>query len=178
MKWHHLDSHCKHHRVGHVFQDRYKAILVQKESHLLELARYVVLNPVRASMVSDTADWLWSSYSVMAGKRPPPRWLETDWLLSQFGSSRQAAIEHYINNVRAGVGLSPIWQALKHQVYLGDVSFMEEVQMKMKGDGDKTYNVKESPRVQRRAIAKPLGWYEQYAGNREQGIVKAYLSGD
>jgi REP element-mobilizing transposase RayT len=49
-------------RVGHVFQGRYKAILVEKDSYLLELARYVVLNPVRAGMVSDAGDWPWSSY--------------------------------------------------------------------------------------------------------------------
>ncbi|WP_459874236.1 transposase, partial [Endothiovibrio diazotrophicus] len=51
-----------HDRVGHVFQGRYKAILVQKESYLLELARYIVLNPVRARMVRSAKDWPWSSY--------------------------------------------------------------------------------------------------------------------
>ena len=51
-----------HNRVGHVYQGRYKAILVEKESYLLELARYVVLNPVRAGMVVNAAEWRWSSY--------------------------------------------------------------------------------------------------------------------
>ena len=59
-----------HGRVGHVFQGRYKAILVDKESYLLELARYVVLNPVRAGMVDNVADWPWSSYPVMIPELP------------------------------------------------------------------------------------------------------------
>ncbi len=70
-----------HGRVGHVFQGRYKAILVEKDSYLLELARYVVLKPVRAGMVGDAGDWPWSSYLAMTGQVPVPVWLKTDWLL-------------------------------------------------------------------------------------------------
>ncbi len=61
-----------HGRVGHVFQGRYKAILVEKDSHLLELARYVVLNPVRAGMVSDATDWPWSSFAAITGTQEVP----------------------------------------------------------------------------------------------------------
>jgi hypothetical protein len=61
-----------HARVGHVFQGRYKAILVQKEAYLLELSRYVVLNPVRARMVREAADWPWSNYRATAGMSPVP----------------------------------------------------------------------------------------------------------
>ncbi len=57
----------QHQRVGHVFQGRYKAIIVQKEAYLLELARYVVLNPVRAGMVGTPDQWPWSSYRATAG---------------------------------------------------------------------------------------------------------------
>jgi REP element-mobilizing transposase RayT len=57
----------QHGRVGHVFQGRYKAIIVQKDAYLLELARYVVLNPVRARMVHTSDQWLWSSYRATAG---------------------------------------------------------------------------------------------------------------
>jgi putative transposase len=68
----------RHHRVGHVFQGRYKAILVEKDAYLLELARYVVLNPVRAGMVGDAGDWRWSSYLTTVGQEPAFPWLETD----------------------------------------------------------------------------------------------------
>ena len=47
----------KHHRVGHIFQGRYKSILIEKESYLLEVSRYVVLNPVRAKAVKKPEDW-------------------------------------------------------------------------------------------------------------------------
>ena len=58
-----------HRRVGHVFQSRFKVILVDKDNYLLELARYVVLNPVRAGMVQDPGRWSWSSYGAMLGTR-------------------------------------------------------------------------------------------------------------
>jgi REP element-mobilizing transposase RayT len=74
----------RHGLVGHLFQGRYKAILVQKESYLLELTRYVVLNPVRAGMVADPANWPWSSYRTVVGEAPAPEWLDTDGLLGQF----------------------------------------------------------------------------------------------
>ncbi len=76
---------CSHGRVGHVFQGRYKAILVERDAYLLELARYVVLNPVRAGRVSDTVDWPWSSYAAMTGLQECPAWLQTDWILRSFG---------------------------------------------------------------------------------------------
>ena len=82
-------------RVGHVFQGRYKAVLVEKDSHLLELARYVVLNPVRASMVSSPGEWPWSSYRAMIALEIPPPWLQTDWLLAQFGTDRSVGIRAY-----------------------------------------------------------------------------------
>lgn len=66
----------RHGLVGHLFQGRYKAILVQKDAYLLELARYVVLNPVRARMVLDPAEWPWSSYPVIIGEAPVPDWLD------------------------------------------------------------------------------------------------------
>ena len=61
-------SNRRHGRVGHVFQGRYKAILVERNEYLLELCRYVVLNPIRAGMVSDLDEWSWSSYRAMIGK--------------------------------------------------------------------------------------------------------------
>lgn len=63
---------CSHHRVGHVFQGRYKGILVEKDNYLLELARYVVLNPVRAGMVRKAEAWPWSSYHAMVGTDDTP----------------------------------------------------------------------------------------------------------
>jgi len=82
----------QHERVGHLFQGRFKAILVEKESHLLELARYIVLNPVRAKMVRGVRDWPWSSYRTTSGQSDVPEFLTVDWILSQFDPDRARAV--------------------------------------------------------------------------------------
>ncbi len=82
-------------RCGHVFQGRYKAIIVQKESYLTELSRYVVLNPVRARMVARPEVWHWGSYRATLGEAPCPPWLLRDWLLSMFGGTKRAAVSAY-----------------------------------------------------------------------------------
>ena len=78
----------RHARVGHAFQGRFKAILVERRSYLLELARYIVLNPVRAKMVKNPGRYPWSSYPATVGAVAPPSGLSTDWLLSQFAETR------------------------------------------------------------------------------------------
>ena len=83
----------RHRRVGHLFQGRFRGILVQKESYLLELSRYIVLNPVRARMVRQAVDWKWSSYRATAGLAERESWLTTDWILSCFSEKRKQAQE-------------------------------------------------------------------------------------
>lgn len=68
----------KYKRVGHVFQGRYKAIHVEKESYLLELSRYIVLNPVRAEMVRSAEEWPWSSYRPTVRQLQGFGWLNTE----------------------------------------------------------------------------------------------------
>jgi len=81
-----------HERIGHLFQGRFKGILVEKESYLLELARYIVLNPVRAGMVRAPGEWPWSSYLATAEEEVSPPFLTTDWLLRAFADSRGRAV--------------------------------------------------------------------------------------
>jgi putative transposase len=94
----------RHHRVGHLMQGRYKAILVDRDSYLLELSRYVVLNPVRASMVQRPEDSGWSSYLLTCGQQAAPGWLHTDWILGQFAKTRATAQRRYVAFVAAGIG--------------------------------------------------------------------------
>jgi len=110
----------RHGLVGHLFQGRYKAILVQKESYLLELSRYVVLNPLRANMVQSLEEWHWSSYLIVTGQMSPPSWLDTDWVLSQFAPQRSEAIFAYRQFVMAGKGLPSALLKTRHQLVLGD----------------------------------------------------------
>ena len=81
----------RHRRVGHVLQGRFKAIVVEREGYLLELCRYVVLNPVRAGLIRQPNTYPWSSYRATAGLASAPACLTVDWLLSQFGRQRSAA---------------------------------------------------------------------------------------
>jgi len=162
-----------HRRVGHVFQGRFKAILIQKENHLLEVARYVVLNPVRAQMVRTADDWPWSSYRATAGMAKVPCWLTTDWLLSAFGVQRSAAIDAYKQFVTAGGEQPSPWAALKNQIFLGDDEFVAAMQKQIDPESD----LREIPGSQRRSMPKPLDLFDELSGSRDAAIQLAYRSG-
>jgi REP element-mobilizing transposase RayT len=165
-------SNRRHHRLGHLFQGRFKGILVDKDAYLLELSRYVVLNPVRAGVVDNPAQWPWSSYGAMVGSAPVPEWLSIDALLSQFGSDRADAREHYRRFVLDGEGRS-IWEGLRQQIYLGDEAFVERMQAKAKVQGD----VLTIPHVQRRPPPAPLADIAAAHADRDAAIVAAYATG-
>ena len=137
--------------MGHLFQGRFKAILVERDAYLLELARYLVLNPVRAGMVQEAGDWLWSSHRAMVGRASPPDWLETDWLLGQFGHERSRAQAGYAAFVCDGIGQPSLWEGLRHQVYLGSEAFAERHRVPPQRS-ERLHGV---PRAQHRALAKP-----------------------
>ena len=109
----------RHVRVGHLFQGRYKAILVEKESHLLELCRYVVLNPVRAGLVKHVDQWQWSSYRATAYGGGSASWLSTKWILSQFGTNSAQAQRAYRRFVSEGAGEPSPWEKLGGRYILG-----------------------------------------------------------
>ncbi len=115
----------KHSRKGHLLEGRFRSVLVQKESHLLELCRYVVLNPVRAGAARRAEDWPWSSYRASAGLAPAPEWLEVDWTLSRFARSRSVARRAYRRFVAEGKGSGEV---LERGPYLGDEDFRREIQ--------------------------------------------------
>lgn len=162
-----------HGRVGHVFQGRFKAIIVQRESYLLELARYVVLNPVRAGICAMPDQWRWSSYLAMVGQANKPNWLHTEWLLSQFGNQYATAVAAYIDHVLAGVGLPSMWDALQDQLYLGDEAFADKSRQAL---SNRLLNDSEIPRLQRRARVAPLSVFAAMP-DRNSAIVKAYSTG-
>jgi putative transposase len=162
----------RHQRVGHVFQGRFKAILVEMDSYLLELARYVVLNPLRAKMVRRIEHWPWSSYAATCGQKDKPDWLQTDFTLSQFSAQRARAIPKYVTFVHEGNRLPSVWSQLQGQIYLGSKAFVE----KMQAEIEKKPALTEVPRAQRRALVRALADYAQ-AYPRDEAIAIAYLSG-
>src|SRR4249919_1841541 len=134
----------RHNRVGHLFQGRFKAILVEKESYLLELCRYIVLNPVRVKGKGEIGAWKWSSYRATAGLASVPEFLNTDWILGQFGKKRAKAQKQYRALVREGLENRP-WEELKGQIYLGSEAFIAR-------HSPANQELKEIPRVQLKAV--------------------------
>jgi len=166
----------KQERVGHVFQGRFKAIIVQEDAYLLELARYIVLNPVRAGMVDSVEQWAWSSYLITAGIEGCPRWFDREWLLGAFGKKKKQAIQNYMQFVADGVQQVSPWPLLKNQIYLGSDKFIARVQSKKKLKKS-AGNLSEIPKAQRRPIPKSLEAYAKMAENRNEAIALAYRSG-
>ncbi len=162
-----------HGRVGHVFQGRYKAVLVEKEAHMMELSRYVVLNPVRAGMVEAAGDWRWSSYRATAGLTEAPTLSATDLPRARFGREPAAARAAYRRFVADGVGGASPWEELRHQVLLGGEAFVERMAGLLEGGRLSP----EVPRPQRRIAAKPLSEYETEAAGRDEAIRAAWRSG-
>jgi REP element-mobilizing transposase RayT len=137
-------------RVGHLFQGRYKAILVEKDNHLLSLCRYVVLNPIGIGLIKRPEQWRWSSYRTTVGLEKRPSFLTTDWVLSQFGVRKRVALERYKRFVMEGIGKESPWETLKGQIFWGTDEFIKQLRGLLEGKG----SLKEVPRVQR-YVARP-----------------------
>ena len=116
-----------HRKVGHLFQGHFKAILIERDSYLLELCRYVVLNPMRAKMVKSPDEYAWSSYRPTMGLAPIPPGLGIDWVLGQFAKTKSVARQRYAAFVLEGMGQASPWKALKGQVLLGSDAFVEKL---------------------------------------------------
>jgi REP element-mobilizing transposase RayT len=115
----------RHDRVGHGLQGRFTAILVDRESYLLELCRYVVLNPVRAGLVTKPEEWKWSSYAATMGRAPTPGFLDVEWVLSQFGRDSRSSRKAYREFVLAGLRSASPWSNLVGGVLLGGEKFIK-----------------------------------------------------
>ena len=122
-----------HQTVGHVFQGRYKSILIEKESHLLTLCRYIVLNPVRANLVKDPKEWEWSSYHVTSGISSKFRFISTDWILSQFDKANKInAQEFYKQFILEGIGQESPLSRDRKSVILGSAKFINKMSKYLK----------------------------------------------
>ena len=156
----------RHEQVGHVFQGRFTAILVEKDAHLRELCRYVVLNPVRAKIVSHPRLWVWSSYRATVGETKAPGWLTTDWILSQFGQRGGAAQARYRTFVAEGRGGPAPWEQLTGQIYLGSEKFVAQHQPNRV--------IRDIPRRQTQAQRPSLETLFERKGDLEKTIHQAY----
>ena len=161
----------QHELVGHLFQGRYTAILCQRETYLMALSRYVVLNPVRARLVSLPVEWPWSSYRAIVGLHDAPSWLQHDLTLANFDVHHASARRAYEAFVLKGIGEPSPLDAVKNQLLLGDDDFCENfIDQRVPGD------LVEINRAQRRAIVRSLSDYFRLYRNPKEAMAMAYLS--
>ncbi len=164
----------RHRRAGHLFRGRYRAILVEKESHLLELGRYLVLSPLRAGLARSAGGWRWSSYRAVAGLTKAPPWLDADATLEQFAGRRPDAAARYRSFVAAGrrSRYEP-WPQVRGQVYLGSEEFLRQAGRKA-GRAAKGGTARGVPRTQRLPHAPGAGELFERA-RRAVGIAREEL---
>ncbi|MAD76363.1 MAG: addiction module toxin RelE [Rheinheimera sp.] len=162
----------RYQRCGHIFQGRFKSILVDTDVYYKALVRYVLQNPLRAEMVEQLADYDWSSYQATIGKDPAPEWLVVNDVLAHFSSdsaNATAAFDTFCQQADE----TCIWGKLTNQVFLGDEAFTKKQLAKLPGIEATT----DIPQAQRRPSALPLENYQQQYTNRNDAILAAHLSG-
>jgi REP-associated tyrosine transposase len=142
----------RHERCGHVLQGRFGAQLVDGHAYLHEVCRYIVLNPVRAGLVSHPRDWRWSSFRATAGDGPIPGFLTVDWVRALCGTAQEVgAAAEYVRFVEAGVGLDRAALArFESKPAVGDRVFVR----RLDEHGRAATQCSEFPRVQR-FVARP-----------------------
>lgn len=163
----------RHKRAGHIFQGRYKAVLVDRDPFLLEVIRHVLVSPVQLRLVRDATQWRWSSCRATMGKVDQPHWLHTDWILEQFAKNRKKAQENFVEFLKEGKTEANVWESLRNQIYLGDEKFLRRMQRKVGGKGDG-----EAAKSPRQSARKPLDFYGRKYKDRTEAMAQAYLSGE
>jgi putative transposase len=172
----------RHKRVGHLYQGRYKAIVVDEDSYLLELSRYVHVNPVRirSNRAQDVCDQIkfldsfrWSSLPGYLHSANTLPWVNYDAVLEYVGGSRKRYGEFLAEGIRKGYDTP--WEKLQGQVVLGEEDFVEHVKSKMNGRGSK----REQPAVRRfqatelktvlKAVARHFGLAEEKITGKRTG---------
>jgi REP element-mobilizing transposase RayT len=140
----------RHDRVGHLLQGRYDARLIERDQYLLQVVRYIVLNPYRANLIRSVDEWRWSNYRATAGIDPAPQWLQTNWTLSQFAKEKKQAQALYAQFVMDGIGQRSPYAEMNSRNILGSDQFIHEVWESFGTIDD----VKEYPRADR-VIGRP-----------------------
>ena len=124
-------------------------------------------------MVRTAKAWRWSSYRATAGYDKSHACLTTEWILAGFAQTKDAAQLGYRKFIQAGKGQPSPWEQLKNQIYLGDEDFVNDMQCKLNPD----QSLKDIPKKQKQAPAKPLGYFADRYKIRDESMARAYLSG-
>jgi len=142
----------KRKRSGHLFQGRYKAILVEADAYATELSRYIHLNPVRVGIVAKPEDYRWSSFRSYIGQSRPPEWLKTKFILGYFGENVKEAGEKYNRFVHELLDReyeSPLEQSVAAAI-LGSTEFIAEIEGRYLQEREPDRNLPELRKLSRR----------------------------
>lgn len=169
----------RHAQGGHLFQGRFKAILVDRDAYLVALCRYVERNPVAAGLAAEVREWPWSSCRAHIGEAGVPAWLDSDGLLGQVlgrpvatQADRRKAARKYAGLVEEETAdAASFWQeALRGQIFLGDEAFVASTQARV---APTLRLSKEVPRAQRRGPFD-LRQHIENGGARDEAMLRAY----
>lgn len=141
----------KHKRTGHLFQGRFHSFLIEKSSYFTEVLRYVVMNPVRAKMVTRPEDHPWSSFRATAGLEAAPDWLDSESALAMFGPDCESAGIAYQRFVAAFLDSDEsLWDRVQHGIFLGSDAWM----IQMRGLVEAKPRSTDHPKLQR-SVGRP-----------------------
>lgn len=130
----------RHRRDGHLFRGRFKALLVERESYLIPLVRYVVLNPVLADLVQDPGAWRWSSYRASAGLSPAPPLLDLSWMIGTYAFALPQAQEAWRVHIAEGAAdhakVRALEPMLRNRSILGASDFAREARRRARKGSD------------------------------------------
>ena len=172
--------HRRHGTAGHLFQGRYRAVMVEEGPPLAAVCCDVLRQPVILGLAPEAAAWRWSSYRAALGRpgadTAAGAWLDTAGLLVNFAGDPETARAKLAAAV-AEVPESSVWDDLRHQVFLGSESFVDTLREEARQAAAARGSLSEIPRAQWQPPAPPMEDFLQQAGSRDEAMARAYLSG-
>ncbi|MDL5031621.1 transposase [Pelomonas sp. APW6] len=168
----------RHGTVGHLFQGRFKAVLVDREQLLLDACRHVEYGGVRRGLAASPAGWPWSSYAAHIGQAEAPEWLDVQGLQTYVAghalhgaADRRRAAQRY-EKLMQDAGSLDLWQHLRQQIYLGDAAFVERLKRQL-GPGTGRRPARGGTALK----GRPWRDWLQEAGSREEALYRAHTEG-
>ena len=170
------DFNRRHGVGGHVFQGRYRAVMVEKPAFVAAVCRDTLRQPLVHGLADDPLAWRWSSHRAAAGRLPPgrpaPDWLAVSELLALYGSDAGRYADDVARDDRA-----PVWDHLRHQIFLGSEAFVAAMREQARAEAAGRGDLAEIPKAQWQAPPPPLEGFAAAADSRDEAMARAYLSG-
>jgi REP element-mobilizing transposase RayT len=164
---------------GHVFQGRFRAVMVESPAFVAPVCRDLLRQPVEAGLAAAPGAWRWSSLRALLGRLPPgrpaPDWLDVAAVLQLYDSNPAVARRRLAADLEAGA--PSVWEHLQHQVFLGSEAFVRQMREAARDGALQRGDLAEIPRAQWQAPAPPLSDFFTGGASRDEAMARAYLSG-